>query len=86
MAASDARAGRPFALSSLPLRLKQGKGPRNIGFRNEKFQAVQQIESSQQGHEIAQCDGAGFFEALKGGQAHTASMGQVHLRKSGAFG
>jgi len=58
---------------------KQREGPWGIRLGNEGFQTVQQIERSQQRHEIAQGDGARLFEPLERCQTDTALMREINL-------
>ena len=80
-----AGARRPFALSAFSLGRKQCKRPRGIRRRYEGFQTVQQIERPQQRHQIAQGDGAGFFEPLERRQTNAALMRQFDLGQGRAL-
>ena len=66
-------------MSSFLLGCKQRKRPRGIWLRNEGFQTVQQIECSQQRHEIAQGDGAGLFEPLERRQTDATPVREFDL-------
>lgn len=64
--------------SSLSLQYFKRAGRRRV--RNQVFEAVQQIEASEDGDKIFQRNSAGRFESLEGGEADSAYAGQFSLR------
>jgi len=77
--------GRALAPRAVSLRRQQRQRPRNIGLGDEVFQTIQQLEGSQQRHQIAQSGGAGFFESFEWSQADPAPVRQFDLRQAGAL-